>query len=771
MRTKCLAVALGLAVVLAVFAAGSAQTETGISTAGLVTTDAMRLSTALGDIARQAIAFDQGSPTALRLDDLLRLELAAGEYQAALRTISERNALGSPQDEDTRLLNLRWSIYARARLAAGKGMSFDAAFSKLTTQTLAGLNGKDAFKFLYSLGTPLPYLHSNLETVLDRDRTRSRLSLTEAIALVRDWVAYTTYSAVQPLVARVADADDARRYVVDKTLQLPMDGGAAVCVLVVRPHVAIKLPTLLAFSIYDDPTVKLDDARRSAANGFAAVMGFTRGKGCSPGVAVPMLHDGDDGDAVIRWIARQPWSDGRVGMFGGSYEGFTQWAAAKHPPAALKALMPPVSYSPGVDFPMDGGVFMTYGFPWPFYTTDNKTLDGTLYYDSARWNRVEREWYVSGRAYQTLDQIAGLPNPIWDSWVRHPDYDAFWRGLKPSDAELAKLSIPVLTTTGYYDSGQSGALSYFTRYARANPRAENYLVVGPWDHHTAQLGGPWGIPIGPELRGLPLDPAAHADIIALRYAWFNWIFGRGPKPAILKDRVNYEVMGANVWKHAPSMAAMGPRPRRYYLGAGQSGEDHTLVAASADTTAAVQAVDFKDRSDVNRLEPFGPEIDQALDDWPIVTKATDLANSVTFLSAPFRNATEISGIFSGRLDVTCNRKDFDFAVTLFEVTAGGEWIQLSYDWQRASYAADPSVRKLLVPGRRTLLDFTARRLTSRLLASGSRLAIAISVIKQPGEEINYGSGKTVSLETIADATEPLRLRWWSDSYVDVPVAK
>jgi hypothetical protein len=80
------------------------------------------------------------------------------------------------------------------------------------------------------------------------------------------------------------------------------------------------------------------------------------------------------------------------------------------------------------------------------------------------------------------------------------------------------------------------------------------------------------------------------------------------------------------------------------------------------------------------------------------------------------------------------------------------------------------VRKLLVPGRRTRLDFAARRLTSKLLASGSRLAVAIFVIKQPGEEINYGSGKTVSLETIADATEPLRLLWWSDSYLDVPVA-
>ena len=74
----------------------------------------------------------------------------------------------------------------------------------------------------------------------------------------------------------------------------------------------------------------LDEARRTASNGYAGVEGLTRGKGCSPDAPVPYEHDGSDAAAVIDPISRQPWSDGRVGMYGGSYEGFTQWAAAKH---------------------------------------------------------------------------------------------------------------------------------------------------------------------------------------------------------------------------------------------------------------------------------------------------------------------------------------------------------------------------------------------------------------------------------------------------------
>jgi len=82
--------------------------------------------------------------------------------------------------------------------------------------------------------------------------------------------------------------------------------------------------------------------------GYAGVEGFTRGKACSPDKPIPYEHDGADAAAVIDWISRQPWSDGRVGMYGGSYEGFTQWAAAKHRPKALKAMMPSVTAAPGI---------------------------------------------------------------------------------------------------------------------------------------------------------------------------------------------------------------------------------------------------------------------------------------------------------------------------------------------------------------------------------------------------------------------------------------
>lgn len=722
-------------------------------------------------LAQRIETLDPQTDPRQRFDDRFRLELAAGRFAEADQTIGKLNAMADGANPNGRLTNLRWSLYAKAKAAVQEnGTRFADAFSQAMDQALKTLDGRGAYALFYSLNTPLDVLESNFDSALTRDAGASSLDFAEAITLVRSYETLAAYREFQPLVESLAAADDARRYVIDPDQRVGMPDGATICALVVRPKGAGPLPTLLKFTIYDDPGVTLDDARRTAANNYAAVIGFTRGKGCSPQVTEPFIHDGADADALIEWIARQRWSDGRVGMYGGSYEGFTQWAAARHPPKALKAIMPAVSASPGVDFPMDGGVFMSYGLPWPLYTTDGKYLDDAVYFDRQRWDKLERDWYVSGRAYRDLDTMAGVTNPVWERWLSHPAYDGFWRGLKPSMAELARLDIAVLSTTGYYDSGQSGALSYWTRLVRARPTARHYLLIGPWDHHTAQLGTV--SPLGASrsmLRDMPVDDAGQFDIADLRYQWFDWIFGRGPKPAILASQVNFEVMGANRWRHSSSIASMG-RARRYYLTGSATPDGHLLGFSPQPGRASMQTIDLRDRSDADRFAPRGPLIDQALDDWPIITRGLDLANAIVFETPVLSHSLEISGLFKAGLDLTINKRDLDFAVTLFDITSDGKWVQLSYDWERASQLKDPGRRWLLHPGRRTRLIIKARRTTSRLLAAGDRLAVVIAVVKQPGEEINYGSGRPVEVETIDDANAPLRVRWWGDSWVDVPVA-
>jgi hypothetical protein len=112
-------------------------------------------------------------------------------------------------------------------------------------------------------------------------------------------------------------------------------------------------------------------------------------------------------------------------------------------------------------------------------------------------------------------------------------------------------------------------------------------------------------------------------------------------------------------------------------------------------------------------------------------------------------------------------------ITLYELLPSGDYVRLfspTYEL-RASYAQDREHRHLLKAGERQKLTFKSERLTSRQLQAGSRIAMVLSVAKRPDREINYGTGGDVSEESLADGKIPIKIRWYSDSYIDIPVHK
>ena len=118
------------------------------------------------------------------------------------------------------------------------------------------------------------------------------------------------------------------------------------------------------------------------------MIAYARGRGRSLGTPLPYQHDGDDVRAVINWIAKQPWSDGQVGMYGSAYSGFTGWAATKHLPPALKAIAMTSPTAPGIDVPDDGGVFRNSAYRWSLYVSN--AIDEKTYNDDAAGGRSIR---------------------------------------------------------------------------------------------------------------------------------------------------------------------------------------------------------------------------------------------------------------------------------------------------------------------------------------------------------------------------------------------
>ena len=154
----------------------------------------------------------------------------------------------------------------------------------------------------------------------------------------------------------------------------------------------------------------------------------------------------------------------------------------------------------------------------------------------------------------------------------------------------------------------------------------------------------------------------------------------------------------------------------------------------------------------------------------ILAAVIDTTNGIVLVSEPLSDSMEVSGLLSGHLELIANRRDFDFTITPYEWTSDGQYFQLPPYTARASHVSSLQERRLLTPGQIERLDFeSGLRLMSRRLSAGSRIVIVLSVIKNPQQEINYGTGGVVSDESLAEVSEPLRIRWLAGSYVELPI--
>ncbi|MBB3228515.1 hypothetical protein FHW69_003157 [Luteibacter sp. Sphag1AF] len=681
---------------------------------------------------------------------LYRLQLAARRFGDAEATLNRLSVVYASVDPRRVPALVPLTIFARAKRYQAAGAPSSAALRRAFRELYDALPDDQMARVLPWYDADLDALRADAATEARGCEGRALATCATAAEVIAATEAVEAWTYLMPASEPLLRADAARRFVIDDQILVPTPDGAMIAVMIVRPRVApaAKLTALLNFTIYAKDDWSLSDAITMAAHGYAGVVAYTRGKGRSPGAAVPYEHDGDDAATVIEWLARQPWSDARVGMFSGSYNGFTQWSAAKRHPPALKAIATNATNAPGIDTPMQGNVFQSFIYPWPFYTTNIKSLDDKTYGNRARWAGVARAWYASGRPYGDMDKIDGTPNPVFDTWLEHPAYDAYWQRLIPYKDEFASIDIPVFVQTGYYDGGMVGALYYFAQHLAYRPAADHRMLIGPY-HHTAMQTG-----VLPGIGGADIDRVAVLDLQNIRLQWFDHVFRGAPLPDLLSDRINFEVMGANTWRHVSTLDAMATERRRLYMTGTREGGALLLRAAPAATPPPVLKVNLRDRSDADFQPP---------------ANAPDVRNSLVWETAPLESALEVDGVFTGQLDVTINKRDVDLAVNFYELRADGQYLDLASYLGRASFMQDRSTRHLLQPGRSQTLSFQSQTLTARLLSAGSRIVVVVGVPKVPSIQINYGTGRDVSGESIEDAGEPLQVKFASGSHFELGV--
>lgn len=681
------------------------------------------------------------------------LKLAAGSYEEAVAAaMATRKLLPAGIGPDP---SIRLELYARMRAAeAGGIVDPERAFREAFSGLISPMDDKSALTVGFFLKARFGFFQRGIDRTLASHQTQREMAPAEALELMGLYFHLKALQNSAPWLDAAIAADDLSRYLIDTNVLIRTKDGVTLSAVVVRKKGADEpLATSLSFNIRTDIDDWLTQAKTAAIHGYAGVIADPRGKRLSPDEIAPWEHEAGDTHAVIDWISKQPWSNGQVGMHGLSYAGFAQWAAAKSLHPALKTIVPAAASSPGFGAPMQNNVVQYVQYAWPFFVMNNRTLDYATYYDSDRWSALRDKWFSSGRPFREIDAIDGTPNKLLQRQLLHPSFDEYWQAMQPYRKDYARINIPVLTLTGYFDDANPAAVNYLLDHYRYNMKAEHYLLIGPYDHDGTARS------FKPSVMGYEIDPVAQIDSVELTYQWFDYVMRGAPKPTLIKDRINYQVMGANLWKHAPSIDAMSTKKLMLYLSAEKEGQRYRLTSSKpADRAYIPQSVDLSDRtSPLNLYEPAP------------VSKDELPANVMTFVSEPFDSPVSVSGMIAGRLDAAINKRDMDFTMSLYELMPDGRRFRLSYYLGRASYARDMSKRVLLKPGKRTLIPFERTPLVSRRMSVGSRLLLMLTVNKNAFAQINYGTGRDVSDESIADANEPLQVRWYNDSYVMVPI--
>jgi uncharacterized protein len=577
--------------------------------------------------------------------------------------------------------------------------------------------------------------------------------------MVRAAAAATALLLAFALDARAADIGPG--YDIEMSRMIPVRDGTELEAWITKPSgLKEKAPAILTLTQYD-----IDGSRRGeppyfARHGYVFVQAYVRGRGRSGGVKNDNLGltVGRDGYDLVEWIAQQPWSNGQVAMYGGSFVGMTQWrTAAQHPPH-LAALTPYVSIYPGWDVPNTNGIPQAWSTVILGYTA-GRTLNPAFIANQDYWSGKMLEQYAAQRPFGELDRAMGIAADDWwmvddsgrklsflDMWLEHVGDERFNLAAEPRAADYAGMNFPVLTATGFFDDDQPGALRYYRNHvahAPAAAAAKHYLVIGPWDHGGTQVPEK-------EIAGLSIPDAAVLDMKQLHLGWYDWALGRGALPAFFRARVAYFMMGADEWRYAPTLeSASSGQELVLYLAAPAGtpqGVFHSGQLTAQRPRAEPPALLVSDPHELPELEVAKYAVNEGLTSQFRAFQK----RALVFQSEPFAADTEIAG--QPRLTLRCaaDAPDFDLWAQLMLVKPDGSAVQLGQDIRRARFRDGPFKEELLRAGETVDIPFEFHWTAWRIPA-GARLRLIVTPLNSPSYQKNYNTGGRIGFENPADA--------------------
>lgn len=504
------------------------------------------------------------------------------------------------------------------------------------------------------------------------------------------------------------------------TIYTPMDQGA-------------PRPAILTLTPYIAQTFH-DKAMAFAEEGFPFVIVDVRGRGNSDGEFVPFRCEKDDGPRIVAWIAAQPFCDGQVAMWGGSYGGFAQWMTATSGAPALKTIVPVASPYLGVDLPGRGNIPLPYMMQWLTLVWGRASQDKLFWNNVPYWGRKFADAQRGGGPFTSLDELFGFPSPPFQEWIAHPEQGPYWDAYNPTLDAYAALSLPILTITGAYDGDQPGALHHYRLHTASGSTAPHFLVIGPWDHAGTRTPGR-------KFCDVEMGEASLVDMLRLHVEWYRWTTMGGARPEFLRDKVAYYVAGADRWRYAASLDAVTAQQR--CLEMTPDGADYYVYDPRDTSLTALESdVDPESRADQRMV-------------------LASAGRHCVCYTPPFARPCEVAGFFSFEAWISIDQPDTDFKVSIDEVMVDGKVIALTHETLRARYRNGLDRAELVKTTEPLKYDFNRFTFISREIAAGSRLRVIVGPAASIYSQRNYNSGGAVASETAVDG-RPVTVKIFHD---------
>ena len=466
-----------------------------------------------------------------------------------------------------------------------------------------------------------------------------------------------------------------------------------------------------------------------ARHGYVFVLQDVRGRGDSDGDFDFFFQEGRDGFDSVEWIAKQPWSNGRVGMLGLSYLGTVQWLAASTHPPHLVCIAPTTPGGRYFDeLPYVGGAFE---LDWALHWLNG--VAGRINQSASERLLNWREIY-NHRPLLTMDEVMGRPMRLYREFLEHNTLDEYWKRIAFGPETFRAITIPTLTTTGWFDWVQPGALFYWRGMQAFSPaRSQQYLVIGPWTHMETFFGGHLNV------GGFKFSSDSVIDNGAMQLAFFDH-FMKEPSGELSQPNALIYVTGINRWFHFDQYPPPEASMKRLYLHGPAPHEDNETGTLSWE---------MPDQSESPDQYTYDPR-----DATPMSTPGTDQRDLekrrdvLVYSSQTLTQPLEVIGAVKLHLAASSDAMDTDFAAKVIDVFPDGRALNLGprgVGVLRARYRNGYAKAELLTPGKAEEFEIVLFDI-GHVFLPGHRIRVEVESSAFPYINPNQNTGNPVATD-------------------------